>query len=517
MPGPLAGLCICYGFGILLGAVSDFTSLPLFSILLGVFTAAGFTLLIKKYALVNCVLIYLCLFLLGAVVVRCQKEDPLNVQNVLSGTEGRKLDLEGVVASEPEAASFILRAEEVLDRSKTERFKTVPCKIRVPVRGLVLVRLNFGYLNCRYGDRIRIRGYLYMPHPPQNPGQFDYRNYLARKKIYVIANVFSEDYITVLGPGRVNPLTKLALGLKRKMEIIVRKTMDPPQRFFLESVLLGNRRLLPGRWKEIFAQTGTAHLISISGLHVGFVLAIFLLLFKTLNLPPKITSALTILVVVIYCLLTGSRPPAVRASIMAVMILAGTVLNRPVRIWNSLFTAAFIILIINPLELFDPGFQMSFLAVWGIIYISPRLERIWNPSSKYLKFTWKTAAVIVSAQLAVLPPVAYYFNIFSPVAFFANFIVVPILGLVIALGFSACALGIIWIDFAFLFNAVNWLLITVLFKLLNFFNSIPGSYIHVPSPPVYMIIFYYIILFSLVVLLESHCHSDEEKCIDQVC
>ncbi len=436
------------------------------------------------------------------IAVQYQRERTSHIMNVVSAEKGRKLSLKGTVVSEPEPDSFTLRTEMVLVKDKW-----------LPARGMVLVRLNSVDTDCRYGDSIEIKNvYLSLPSPPRNPGQFDYRSFLLRRKIYALINVFSQKQIAILGVGCVNPVTRLALILKRRMETIIRGTMvSSPQRFFLESILLGNRYLLPAEMKEIFANTGTAHLISISGLHVGFVLAIFLLLFRILNVPLRVSSLLTIVVIVIYCLLTGSRPPAVRASIMAIMILTGTILNRPVDIWNSLFVAAFIILIMSPFALFDLGFQMSFMAVAGIICIHPRMEKLWVPSQSWLRWIWKAVSVIIGAQVFVLPLVIYYFNTFPLVTFPANLIVVPILGVVVGLGFSTCLFGVIWIGFARLFSAANWIVVTVLLKILNFFKNIPGSCIYVPSPPVYVIFVYYLGVFILLKMLDEFRQSPKSN------
>ena len=491
---PLIGLCLCYVFGIIAGTIFSFPLTFLYSILIAAFVTAGFSLFRKK-SLLSSIFLYFCVFLLGVVVIQYHRERTSHIMDVLSAGKGRKLDMKGTVVSEPEPGFFTLRVEEILGKDNW-----------MPANGLALVRLNSVEVDCRYGDSIMIENvYLSLPPPPRNPGEFDYRSFLLRRKIYALINVFSQKQIeTGLGMGRVNPITRLALILKRRMETIIRDTMVfSTQRFFLESILLGNRYLLTGDVKEIFTNTGTAHLISISGLHVGFVLSIFLLLFRILNVPLRTASLLTIVIIVIYCLLTGSRPPAVRASIMAIMILTGTVLNRPVDIWNSLFTAAFIILIMNPAGLFDTGFQMSFMAVAGIICIHPRLEKLWVPSQSWLRWGWKAMSVIIAAQVFVLPFVIYYFNTFPLVTFPANLIVVPILGIIVGLGFFTCLSGVIWIGFAHLFSAANLVVITVLLKILDFFNNIPGSCIYVPSPPVYVIFVYYAGVFILLKMLDT--------------
>ena len=486
---PVIGLAVCFGFGILAGTVFDFHLAVPYSILIAAFIIS--CIFINRNS--SCIPICLCSFLIGVIVVPVNLTDPLHVVNLVPERGTKKLDLEGVVISEPEEDSLLMQVDAVFEKDE-----------RGICRGVVLLRLNRGEITCGYGDKIRVdNGYLSLPSSPRNPGGFDYRSFLLRRKIYVLADVFSPGCIVVLGEKCGNPVIRLALLLKSRMETIIEKSMDPPQSLFLEAMLLGNRRKLPEEWKEVFSSTGTAHILSISGLHVGFVFSIALILFGVLNLPVKMSSMLTVIIIIAYCLVTGSRPPAIRASIMAIMILTGRMLDRPVNNWNSLALAAFIILALNPMELFNPGFQMSFVAVFGILYLCPRIQRLLHPSHSWLKWIWRSTTVIAGAQIAVLPLIAYYFNVLPLISFPANFVVVPMLAIIVGLGFSACILGLIWIGFAHLFNAANWVAITGLLKTSEFLYRLPGSYVRIQSPPVYFIIVYYLCIFLLAKILEG--------------
>ena len=246
MPAPLIGLSLSYGLGILLGATLDFDLASIYSILIITFLVA--CLLIKKTF--SRIPIYLCLFLIGMIVVHSNLRHPLHIRNLVSEDGRRKLDLRGQVCNEPEENTLIMEVSEVSDKQDEWR----------EARGLVLLRLNVGKIRCRYGDSIEIENaYLCLPPSIRNPGQFDYRSFLLRKKIYVLASVYPPPYIKVLGKGSVNPVVRLALSLKDRMEVVLRKTMPEPQSFFLEAILLGNRWRLPPEWKEIFSHTGTAH------------------------------------------------------------------------------------------------------------------------------------------------------------------------------------------------------------------------------------------------------------------
>ena len=143
-------------------------------------------------------------------------------------------------------------------------------------------------------------------------------------------------------------------------------------------MILGDRSKIPSGLRSLFIQTGTMHILAISGLHIGIVAFILDLLLKALRIRRRLRFSAIILLLVFYCLLTGARPSVIRATIMAIVLLAGFLLRRENQISHSLALAGLIILIANPRQLFNLGFQLSFLSVISIVYFSPVIKNLCN-------------------------------------------------------------------------------------------------------------------------------------------
>ncbi len=299
--------------------------------------------------------------------------------------------------------------------------------------------------------------------------------------------------ITELGYARVNPIKAAAIRFKKRASSVIDKTFPCPQSGFLKAILLGNRSSLPLQWKEHFSRTGTSYILAISGIHVWMIIGIFFALFQATGLSRRSVALASVAVLLFYCMLVGARTPVMRASIMAGATLIGKIINRPTKPWNNLALASIVLLAINPLEIANVGFQLSFLAAGGIIYLSPRLENALTlrPSIK------KTICPIFSAQIATIPIVACHFNILSPIAFIANLVIIPLLGIILALGLTGCTLGFASITLAAIFNKTGSLLITALVEITRFLSRVPFSHIYVQSPGIPFILAYY----SAVIIL----------------
>jgi len=212
---------------------------------------------------------------------------------------------------------------------------------------------------------------------------------------------------------------------------------------------------LPKQITNILVNTGTVHIIAISGLHLGIVAFMVLLLLKLIRIPKRPRYIVTIFILFIYCILTGSSVPVVRASIMATILLLGYVIRRRADIYNCLSLAALIILFINPWQLFQISFQLSFLSVVSLGFISPKIYALFSDEvkkSKYLKVLISIFSASLGAWLGLLPLILYYFKIISPVTVLANMIVVPYMTLVIASGFSFLLVGLIFPPLASFFS-----------------------------------------------------------------
>ncbi len=342
---------------------------------------------------------------------------------------------------------------------------------------------------------------------PRNPGQFDYGKFLNRQGITARAFIRTESDIHLL-PEKENfsPEAALFFPLRRHLLATIGRYLPPDASSFMEALLLGVRDDLSQTTIDNFQKAGVIHALAISGLHVGFIAFIchtLLSFFKKRNL-------ITIIFLIFYMALTGSHPPVVRATIMAAFFLIAINLERQQAGYNYLFAAGFIILLYQPSQLFQIGFQFSFAAVLSILYfynqLSPLgaafLNRFFREKHHHRLNKWLITPFLVSlsAQIGTAPLVLYYFNIFSPIAFFLNLLVIPWVGLLTAGGFLFLAVSSFSETFAMLIGDLLTLFINTLETVVHFAAAIPGAYFYIPGisiPGMFAYLFFILALFYI--------------------
>ncbi|MCM8782586.1 MAG: ComEC/Rec2 family competence protein, partial [Candidatus Omnitrophica bacterium] len=285
--------------------------------------------------------------------------------------------------------------------------------------------------------------------------------------------------------------------------MVINKFMPGVEGAILNAVLLGKRDGIEEDINEDFVKTGTVHILAISGLHVWLLVSIFGLLFKLLRVPFKIQTLILTFFLIVYCITVDNRPPVIRSTIMILVFLFGRVLRREQDLLNSLTFSALIILFFNPQELFDVGFQLSFLTVGSIIYYSPRLETLLLKRDIIEKerarvYFLRAALVSFCAWLGSAPFIAKYFNIFSPITVLANLFVVPLMFFVLALSLTFILFSFFSHTAGLIFSEVSKLSISILLKIVSIFSKVPFSYFRVKSPPWLLIVAFY--MFVLLFL-----------------
>ena len=227
----------------------------------------------------------------------------------------------------------------------------------------------------RYGDRIEVEGVLRQPNGQRNPGGFDYRFYLARRGVFgILYPQWGEEIAPTDRSGF--PLLRWTEKLRRRVEDVIdaayRENRIHAQ--VLKGMLLGLRSELSPDILDAFRNSGSIHILAVSGLHVGLIATVCFFGFSLLRLPRKATDLLTIAAVILYACLVGFRPSVFRASLMAVIYLISRIIERDRDLFNLLAFAALVLLLINPAQLWDIGFQLSFAAVASIVYLAPKWE-----------------------------------------------------------------------------------------------------------------------------------------------
>jgi competence protein ComEC len=296
--------------------------------------------------------------------------------------------------------------------------------------------------------------------PPIFPDEFDYRGYLARKDI-LYRQFIGEKYTVVDSSAMADPKYWLLNTRKKLAEVIVSKVPDPHSQQIATALLLGQKDNLDREIRSAYTETGTMHILAVSGLHVGIIYAILLFPLSVIQLKPqqkKIYLTTVILLIWTYAVLTGLSPSVVRAATMFSLFTAGQMRARRPSSWNILCFSAMLMIVINPSVIYDVGFQLSYLAVGGILLLQPLILPWWLPSNRVLEYLWQLTAVSLAAQFATFPLSILYFHIFPNYFLIANLVIIPLSFLVMNSGILMLALSWVpWVGDG-LGRLVNWLI-----------------------------------------------------------
>ncbi|NOZ60040.1 MAG: DNA internalization-related competence protein ComEC/Rec2 [Calditrichaeota bacterium] len=367
--------------------------------------------------------------------------------------------------------------------------------------GKILLRLRNFVLPLAYGDRLKFLGKIETPPGERNPGDFNYRKFLAAQGIYGLVNIRSDWQVICLPQKRSFSILALAARVKAKIAEQIDKLYSGDVAALLKGLLIGERSEISYRIRDSFARSGVIHALAISGLHVGYILLIFWSLLGVFRVPRRQGYLLIILGLIAYNLIVGFKPPIVRASLMAGIFLLGKWLQRPIDIWNVISAAALIILLIHPQDLFQASFQLSFAAVIAIIYGYQKLKILFEKSALFRKLTvgkfgnsiGTLFLVSLSAQLGTLPLTVYYFHRVPLIAVFMNLIVIPLVGVVIAYGFASLIFSFLIFAVGDIFAYANTLFARILLALTN----VAGNF-HWASADVFVSNFQFVVLFYIL-------------------
>lgn len=493
---PLVGVAVVYGLGIALGA-----TLPAaWWFWVGVsFVATGVFFCVRAWQPVVWVWVVASA---GAVSYQAtaQVHDPWHVVRLLerptseSGSVRlvRRVTLRGVVLQEPVGRSgCFLQVESVL-REETW----------IPASGRVWVSVAGGH-GLRMGDVVELTGSVRMPRPPRNPGQFDWAGWLEQRRVWVTVWVGPQDRLDVTGRAARSWWWTWSVWLRERLVHVVGAGLEdvPAVAGMLRGMLLGERTEIPEEDHRAFQRAGVFHVFAVSGLHVGLVTATVVLGLQLARVPLRWCGLVAVPVVILYVLATGARPGAVRAMWMACAWLIGWSWGRLGNLWNVFGFAALVILVADPLQLFDGGFQLSFVVVAALLALTPRLEgwiwrrlgpdplvprelwpRWWQWGVPAGRFLVRLVAGSVAAWVGLVPLMAVYFHLFTPLALLANVVVVPVLGLIMGLGIASMVTSPLGTVLAVGFNNANYLLVEAVRWIVEGMVRFVGGYWYVQAP-----------------------------------
>lgn len=352
----------------------------------------------------------------------------------------------------------------------------------LPVHGRVLLTSIPSLRGLRYGDYIRFHGRVYAPSVQRNPGGFDYADYLHRQGFD--ATVRPESPLTHWPQKGTLSLFNIVEPMREWMRTtFARHLADVPQSL-LAGLLLGDTDRLPKSVFEAFRESGTSHLLAVSGANVWLVVGMVLMPMYFFSVPRWPRTVVALIVIVLFSFLTRNEPSVVRASLMVGLILAGQLLWRPVSPLNAVGAAAAIIVLFAPAHLFRPGFQLSFAAVLGILIavrrIDPLLRGRWRRKWAHSSVLFVVASV--AATLATAPISAWHFGTVPMAGIVANLAMVPLAGLSAHLGLVMLALSPISPMIAGWLSMPTGFLLSLSATVAEFFSKAPGAVLTWANP-----------------------------------
>jgi competence protein ComEC len=482
MPALIA-IALAFAAGILVSCRLD---LGIWLGLMGVAVGAGFLLAGQNKRKAASVIVLVLAFFAGALRLSMVDLRP----DQLAPYVDRTVLLEGTVISEAESTStgtsYVLAVNYLGDDQLQ------------PVTGRVLLRdLRPEAGAYYYGDLLRIRGRLVRPQAAANFGQFDYRAYLERRGVLYQLALAQEEAVELISENQGSSVLKSAFGVRRRLCHVA--TMLPSSdAALLKALTLGERQAVAGDVVNFFTASGTVHLMAVSGVHVGMVAALVLGLGRLFRLPFRLQSVFAGAVVLLYITWTGFAPSAVRAGIMFTLGLLGLSSGRPRNSLVALAAAALLLLLVNPLYLYDVGFQLSFAAAAGILYFNSQLGQ--------LPFRWKHMSIPLvtsaAAQLCTWPLTAYHFSGVSLIGFLASVVVVPVAGLALVLSLLGLIIGSLYLPAGKLILGAAGAVLTVLSYLARLFASCPGAFIYVRRPSLLFMVVYYLVIIVAPALFQ---------------
>lgn len=384
-------------------------------------------------------------------------------------------------------------------RVQVQKVDTGEGDLEEAVNGLLLVRVSNNQI-YHYGDIIRLRGKLKTP--PENE-DFSYRDYLASKHIH---SYMTSAEVTILPGVGGNPFSRTMYAIKdRSLENIYRIFPDP-ESSLLAGVLLGVDTGLTRELQQAFKNTGTAHIIAISGFNISIIAGIFFAFFSKF-LGPRRGSLLAILGIAFYTLLVGADAAVVRAAIMGSLALFARQVGRRQFALNTLLAVAMLMCLWNPLYIWDVGFQLSFFATLGLIlYATPlseaanRLITRYFPTStaeRFAELFSEFVLLTLAAQITTIPIMAYHFQRISLVSFIANPFILPAQPAVMILGGLAVLLSLVWLPIGQIAAWVAWPFVVYTIRMVEIFDSIPHGTIVLGELSIWFVIIIYVLLFAV--------------------
>ena len=397
------------------------------------------------------------------------------------------------VISEPQVKGDFIRMKIEIQALKDSVWTKATGKV------LAYLKPNSGEAPV-YGDILMIEGFPERVAPPLNPNEFDYRSYLANNQIYHQQFIGISDWRVIestLGFSLRGMSIKARSYLERQLELFI---PDAEELSVAKALILGKKDDLDRNTKKIYATSGAMHVLAVSGLHVGIIYLVLLTLLR--QNQGRVTRPILVAIIVIpslwaYAFITGLSPSVLRAVTMFSFLALAQVINRRSATLNTLAISAFILLLVNPFMIMSVGFQLSYIAVTGILFFYPKIDKWFNPTNRIIRFGWQITAISLAAQLVTSPLSAYYFHRFPTYFLFSNLLVIPAAIIIVWGGLVLLSLGAVSSTLGIILGNLLGMIIWLVNYSLAWLAGLPNADIHSLSTSIFDTWLFYGLIISV--------------------
>lgn len=390
-----------------------------------------------------------------------------------------KISLTGLVVDEPEVKENYTRLVVKSDDEKN--------------KDRIIITTNH-YPQFNYGDEVKIFGTLKKPEnfKTDETREFDYVSYLGKDNIRY--QMFYPK-IELVSEGNGNLVKEKMFQIKKVFLLQIKKIIPEPQSSLLGGLIVGAKESLGKDLEEKFRKVGLIHLVVLSGYNISIVSDFIMNLFSFL--PRVFTLSFGVIGIILFAIMTGASATIVRASIMALLVVLANTTGRVNQVTRTLFFAGFLMLLHNPnILVFDPSFQLSFMATFGLIYLSPKVEKYFHlvPTKLGLR---ESLISTISTQIFVLPLILYMMGDLSIVSIPVNLLILMLIPATMLLGFLSGLIGLFSFTLALPFAYMTNLLLSYELKVVDIFSSLPFASIHIKYFSFWMMLLVYVLYFFL--------------------
>lgn len=411
---------------------------------------------------------------------------PSTPQSVQRLNERGELTIEGLVSDDPRRTADGQRVTLAAERAWLGDHL-------VPASGLVLATLP-SYPERHYGEQLRLTGRLTTPREAERPGQFDYRQYLARKRIFSLMDAKSA---RLVAEGQGGALWSGLLALRDRARRVLLRELPEPQASLAVGILLGLQSSIPSDVSADFSTTGTSHILVISGWNISIIAAALYSLAEGLGVSKRRAFWPILATIWLYALFVGATPTVIRAAVMGTIVVLGQRLERQAHAWTTLFAASWAMTLWDPQTLWDLGFQLSALATASLFAFGKGAEALLLRTplrAGWLDWAREALTATLAAQVLALPLILYNFGNLSIVAPLANVALLPMVPSAMLFGALALLGGLLWLPLGQWLATVAYLFLAWLTEGARAFARVPFAAVQLPPFPLWLLLGYYAIV-----------------------